>query len=384
MGDGILYALVHDYTLRTVALGSAALGLVSGALGSFAMLRRQSLLGDAISHAALPGVAIAFLLTGSKAPLVLVLGAALAGWLGMLLVIGITNSTRIKVDAALGIVLSVFFGLGLMLLTFIQGRPDANQAGLDKFLFGQAATLLARDVTTIAVLGGIVIAGMIVAWKELKILSFDPEFASSLGYNTRTIEILLGGLLVTAIVIGLQAVGVVLMSALVVGPAAAARQWTDGLRTMVGLAGLFGAVSGAVGAMISASGPGLPTGPVIVLAASTIVVASLLGAPHRGLLWRGVRRWRAGRRLHLDTVLTDLYALSQQHEDAAYGHGEDAIEASRRRRRGSLIDTLRVLAGEGLVSEVATGRWALTEHGRSRAEYLTATGLMRDVEVLAK
>ncbi|HEX6913511.1 MAG TPA: metal ABC transporter permease, partial [Longimicrobium sp.] len=160
--------LFDDYTLRTVALGAAALGATSGALGSYAVLRKQSLLGDAISHAALPGIALAFLLTGSKAPLVLVLGAAVAGWLGTLLVMRIVNTTRIKEDSALGIVLSVFFGFGLVLLTYIQKRPDASQAGLDRFLFGQAATLLQRDVIMISALGGLALAIAALFWKEFK------------------------------------------------------------------------------------------------------------------------------------------------------------------------------------------------------------------------
>ena len=141
--------LFGNYTLRTVGLGAAFLGIVNGALGSFAVLRRQSLLGDAISHAALPGIALAFLLTGSKATLVLLLGAAAAGWMGTLLVMNIVKNTRVKYDSALGLVLSVFFGIGLVLLTYIQRMPVASQAGLDTFLFGQAATLLSRDVTTI-------------------------------------------------------------------------------------------------------------------------------------------------------------------------------------------------------------------------------------------
>ncbi|MEA2595908.1 MAG: manganese/zinc/iron transport system permease protein, partial [Thermomicrobiales bacterium] len=172
----VLHDLVYDYTLRTVALGAGTLGIVSGALGAFAVLRRQSLVGDAMSHAALPGIALAYLLTGSKAPLVLLLGAAIAGWLGTLLVIGIVRETRVKFDSALGLVLSVFFGFGLMLLTFIQRRPDASQAGLDKFLFGQAATLVERDVVTMAVIGAIAIGALLGLWKEFKLLSFDPDF----------------------------------------------------------------------------------------------------------------------------------------------------------------------------------------------------------------
>ena len=183
--------LFFDYTLRTVALGSAVLGIVSGALGAYAVLRKQSLLGDAMSHAALPGIAIAFLLTGSKSSLVLILGAAIAGWIGTLFIMSIVRSTRIKFDSALGLVLSVFFGFGLVLLTIIQKMPDATQAGLDKFLFGQAAALLERDVITMGVLGAIAIVAMMVFWKEFKLLSFDPDFGATLGFPMRLLDILL-------------------------------------------------------------------------------------------------------------------------------------------------------------------------------------------------
>lgn len=281
--------LFTDYTLRTVVLGAAALGLVSGALGSFAVLRRQSLLGDAISHAALPGIAIAFLLTGSKTPLVLMLGAAIAGWVATLIVMGVTETSRVKYDSVLGLMLSVFFGFGLVLLTFIQRMPGANQAGLDTFLFGQAAALVQRDVVTMGVLGLLVLLVLAFFWKEFKLLSFDPEFARTLGFPVRRLDIVLTTLLVVAIVIGLQMVGVVLMSAMIVAPAAAARQWTDRLGVMVGLAAAFGALSGVSGALLSSTTANLPTGPTIVLCVGVVVVVSLLLAPHRGLAWR--RGW---------------------------------------------------------------------------------------------
>src|SRR5687767_14200754 len=218
----LLRQLLFDYTLRTVALGAAALGIVAGALGTFAVLRRQSLLGDAISHAALPGIVLAFLLTGSKSTLVLVLGAALAGWLGTLVVMLVVRHSRVPEDSALGIVLSVFFGAGLVLLTYVQKLPDASQAGLDRFLFGQAATMLERDVVVIAALGSLALLAVALFWKEFKLLSFDPDFGESLGVPMRAIDILLTTFLVIAIVIGLQTVGVVLMSAMVIVPAAAA------------------------------------------------------------------------------------------------------------------------------------------------------------------
>lgn len=289
----ILHIPIHfDYTLMIVGIGAALLGSVSGALGSYAVLRRQSLLGDAISHAALPGIAIAFLLTGSKAPLILILGAAIVGWLGTLLILSIVRLTRIKYDSALAIVLSTFFGFGLVLHTLIQRTGNANQAGLDTFLFGQAATILARDVLTIGILGGVAIIIMLIFWKELKLLIFDEGFAASIGLPIRALDILLTSLLVIAIVLGLQAVGAVLMSAMLVAPAVAARQWTNRLSLMIFLAAGFGALAGVSGTIISSTAARIPTGPTIVLCATVLVGISIAFAPNRGLLWNRMRQQR--------------------------------------------------------------------------------------------
>jgi manganese/zinc/iron transport system permease protein len=365
----IFHDLIFDYTLRTVALGAAALGLVSGVLGSFAVLRKQSLLGDAMSHAALPGIVLAFLLTRSKSPLVMMLGAVVVGWLAVLLILYITNSTRIKYDSALGFVLSVFFGLGLVGLTFVQRLPDARQAGLETFLFGQAAALLGRDVLAMAVLGGLALLVVGLLWKEFKLLSFDPAYATTLGLPVRGLDILLTTLLVVAIVIGLQAVGVVLMSAMVVAPAAAARQWTDRLGVMVSLAAGFGALSGVAGALLSSLVPRLPTGPTIVLAASSIVLVSFLAAPNRGLVWGWVRRAANQRRLRLDAVLLDLYALARQHDSLDHAHSLEVLQAMGDRSAG-VERSLRALAEQGLVRQVEGRSWALTAPGLRQAESL--------------
>jgi manganese/zinc/iron transport system permease protein len=361
--------LFSDYTLRTVALGSATLGIVSGALGTYAVLRKQSLLGDAISHAALPGIALAFLLTGLKAPLVLILGAVAAGWVGTLLVMSIVNATRLKSDSALGIVLSVFFGFGLVLLTFIQKLPNAAQAGLDKFLFGQAAGLLERDVITMAGVGTLTLLTLFVFWKEFKLLTFDPEFGASLGFPMRVLDVLLITLLVIAIVLGLQTVGVVLMSAMVVAPAAAARQWTDRLEVMVGLSALFGALAGVSGAVISSTSSGLPTGPIIVLCISAIVVVSLLLAPNRGLVWGWVRHHRNRQRIQVETVLQDLYALASQHDDRDHSHSIAVLRAMNRGRGGVAL-SLEQLKKKGWVRQLDTDEWVLTPSGLSEAERL--------------
>jgi manganese/zinc/iron transport system permease protein len=357
-----------DYTLRLVAAGSAVLGATSGALGSFAYLRRQSLLGDAVSHAALPGIVLAFMLTGSKVPLVLMLGAGLAGWIGTLGVQVIVRRSRVPYDSALGIVLAVFFGFGLVLLTLVQRRADAAQAGLESFLFGQAASLLKRDVVAMAALGAVALVVLLLLWKEFKLLSFDPEFGASLGLPIRRLDGLLTLLLVVAIIIGLQTVGVVLMSAMIVAPGAAARQWSRRLAPMVLIAAAIGVVSGVSGSVISSSVPRMPTGPTIVLILSLIVVVSLFMAPRRGLLWRYFRFSNLHAAPDLDPVLMHLYALSRQHPgDPEHGHSVAVI------RTMSPLDAkvdaaLERLADRGLAQRTVDGGWAPTAIGRREAQ----------------
>ncbi len=367
----LLNSLFFDYTIRTVALGAAVLGIVAGALGSFALLRRQSLLGDAMSHAALPGVLLAFMLTGSKAPVALVLGAAVAGVTATFLLLTITRYSRIKEDAALGVILSVFFGFGLLLLTFLQRNPTASQAGLNKFLFGQAATLLTRDVIVMATFGGAALLVVVLLWKEFKLLSFDRDFGASLGFPMTFLDALLTILLVIGIVIGLQAVGVVLMSALIVAPAAAARQWTDRLSTMLVVASAFGALAGVAGALISSLGTGLSTGPVVVLVISLIVLLSLLFGAARGLVWTWLRRRRNRRTLRTQAVLANLHDLAGEHGDPHYAHPVATLQAMNR-YQGGVRHSLRVLANQGLVREVSPGAWALTDAGVTTVEEANA------------
>jgi len=357
--------LFTDYTLRTVALGSAGLGLVAGALGAFAVLRRQSLLGDAVSHAALPGIVLAFMLTGSRTPLVLVLGAALAGWAASLSMMLIVRTTRIKSDTAFGLVLSTFFGLGLVLLSLVQRSAGAGQAGLDRFLFGQAATLVGDDLLTMSALGLLVLSALGLMWKEFKLLSFDPAYAGSLGLPIRALDIALTTLLVIAIVIGLQTVGVVLMSAMIVAPASAARQWTDRLGHLVLLSGLFGAASGLAGAMISSRVEHLPTGPTIILVITAITLLSLLVAPRRGVLAEALRKRRQRRQVRVDGILADLYRLAAQHADPTEAPHE--VDALRAMSEGAGVRAaLAKLAEGGLAAADAEGRWRLTAAGLAR------------------
>lgn len=278
------------YTLQNIVMGTTLLGITSGTLGVFGILRKQSLLGDVISHAAFPGIALAFLVTHSKNPALLMIGGAITGLLGAFCVTIITNYSHIKKDAALGSVLSFFFGLGLVLLTHIQKLPISNQSILNKFLFGNAATLLPEDIYMISIVGSCVLLVIILLYKEFTLVSFDVCYAHIVGYRVTILDMLITVLQVITIVIGLQTVGVILMSTMLIAPAAAARQWTYRLPSMIFLAAFFGAVASISGSMISCSFDRLPTGPIIVIILSGIVLLSILCAPHRGIIPAFIRR----------------------------------------------------------------------------------------------
>lgn len=276
--------LVTDPNNQWILFGCMLLGLSSGVIGSFAYLRKQSLMGDALAHAALPGVCIAFMLTGSKSVFGFMVGAAVAGLLATLGIGLLARYTRIKQDSAIAAVLSVFFGFGIMLLTEIQHSGSGNQSGLDKFLFGQAATMIQTDVYTLVLISVFLIGVCTLLFKEFKLISFDPGFARGLGYPVALLEQGIMFLIVVAVVVGIQAVGVVLMAALLITPAVSARYWTEKLGMMVILSGLFGALSGFIGTLISTQGANLPTGPLTVLCATAIFGVSVVFAPRRGLL----------------------------------------------------------------------------------------------------
>lgn len=356
-----------DYTVQVVVSGAVVLGMVSGILGSFAVLRQQSLLGDAMSHAALPGIALAFLLTGTKLTLVLLLGAIISGWIGTLFMMLITKQTGLKQDAALGIVLSVFFGFGLVLLTYIQKLPMATQSGLNTFLFGNAATMLVQDVVTMLGLGICAVLILAMFWKEFKAMTFDIAFSRSLGIPVRYLDVLLTTLIVVAIVIGLQAVGVVLMSAMVIAPAVAARQWTDRLILMVMLSAFFGAVSGVIGVVLSSLFLRLPTGPTIVVVVSVFVLISLLFAPNRGLIFAYYRHYAHRIKLRSDRILTSLLLFSESHTDPFHPHDIAALRAI---GLGGLDRSMMALKQKGLVVNPQKNFWALTQTGLKTAQKL--------------
>lgn len=310
MQDLLRLLTLQDANTRTVLLGTMLLGLVAGVVGSFAVLRRRALLGDALAHASLPGIAVAYFLVGDRSTPAFLAGALAFGLLGVGCVAFLRAFTRIRDDAAIGLVLSVFFGLGIVLSRIIQNRPTGNRAGLDGFILGKAASMVRADVFAIAGVAAVSLVLVALLYKELRMLCFDRDFARSIGRPVVVLDALLMGLLALVVVAALPAVGVVMAAAMLIIPPAAARFWADRLWLVLALAGVFGAAAAMLGTGLSAvlPGPGmgadgggqsrgLPTGPLIILAASAVFIGSALFAPTRGVLAGVMRRGRTRREL---------------------------------------------------------------------------------------
>ncbi len=369
-----LLALLSDYTVQNVVVGAVFLGVTSGVLGSFAVLRQQSLLGDTLAHAALPGVCLGFIVAGGRELGFILAGALTTAILAALLMLVLTRRSRLKTDAGLGVALGFSFACGVVLLTYIQGTGDAAQGGLDSFLFGQAAATLRSDLW---IMGGIMVGALALVtafWKEFKLVTFDPLFAGSIGLPVALLDVVLTTMIAFAVVIGLQMVGVVLMASMVIAPAVAARQWVRRLEHMVVLAAVAGVLAGVAGALVSAVAANLATGPLIVLAASALVVISILAAPGRGLLWEAVAQWRARRSLRGRQVLTTLYELGADHRDPHYPaergtldafYGTDTRDALQRLERRGYVRRRSHMPDEG-------PHWELTDAGRAEARRVLA------------
>ncbi len=347
------------YTDTVVVLGALVLGITSGVLGTFAVLRGRSLVGDAVAHSTLPGVCVAFLVAGVKDVPGLLVGAAVAGLVAALLMVGIERTGRIKPDTAIGVVLSGFFSLGIVLLTYIGSRQDSDQAGLGNYLFGQAAGLLETDVVVMALLGGTSLLVVALLRRALTTTLFDSSYAGSIGLPVRALEVLMTALLVVAVVIGVRVVGAILMVAMLVVPTVVARQLADRFTFVLPLAGLTGAVVGVIGAL-AATRAALPTGPVIVLVGFALAMLAVLLAPGRGVVWRGAALARRRRRVLRDAVLVEPGAPVRS-------LGDRWARASLRRAGLLAYDGLTP-AGHRAADELAERRalWsAWLEHGAS-------------------
>ncbi|WP_047984967.1 metal ABC transporter permease [Ornithinibacillus californiensis] len=279
-----MWSILSSSNFQWVLASTMILGIAAGMIGCLAYWKKQSLMSDALAHAALPGVIIAFLILGEKNLFLLIMGAAVSSLIGAFFIQWIQSATRITEDTAMGMVLSIFFGLGIMLLTIVNRSAGGNQSGLDSFIFGQAASMVKSDVITMLLLAVAVIVIVAIGFKEWKIYLFDPQFAKGLGLPIKGINIVYTLVLVTTIVVGIQAVGVILIAALLIIPSVSARYWTNSFLYMLILSALFGGVSGVLGTFISAVGNGWPTGPFIVIVAASFFILSLIFGKERGIL----------------------------------------------------------------------------------------------------
>jgi len=329
----------QDPAVRYALLGSMLLGISCGLLGSFLVVRKMALVGDALSHAVLPGVALGFLWNMSKDPVAIFVGATLAGLLGAGTVHFIKQTTRLKEDTALGLVLASFFAVGICLVTMIQRLPTGNKSGIDKFLFGQAAAIGAGDVKLMAIVTGLAVVVIWAFYKEFLVTSFDAAFARAAGFPAQLIHYTLMLLLAFAVVIALQAVGVVLVSAMLITPAAAAYLLTDRMHRMLLLAAFFGMLAGALGSFLSFLGNNLPTGPFMVLAATAVFGAAFLFGPRHGVMARWWRQRSRAARVQRENTLKSIYHVLESRNFV--GEGVSLRELAERRR-----ETLEEVAGQ--------------------------------------
>jgi manganese/zinc/iron transport system permease protein len=338
--------LQAGYNAALVAIGAALLGFAAGSTGTFLFLRKRALVSDAVAHATLPGVGLAFIvmvsLGGDGRTLIgLLAGSALTAYLGLLVMEWIPRRTRLAEDAAIGAVLGVSFGIGIVLLTVVQTMSSGRQAGLESFLLGSTAGMLLQDAVIIAIGGSLAVLASWLMRRPMTLVAFDSDYAAAMGYDVRRIDLLMMGLVLAVTVIGLKLVGLILIVAMLIIPAVTARFWTERSDRMIWIAGAAGGASGYLGAVLSASAPALPTGPIIVLVAAAAFVVSLLLAPVRGVLAAVLRHRRFQARVHRRQ---GLLALAAQHPiREAY--------------------TLRLLAREGLVRPDGVP----TEAGRAQA-----------------
>lgn len=383
---------MQDYNTRVVVLGVAVLGGAAGLVGSFTLLRKRALMGDALSHASLPGIALAFVVAtamgynGKSLPL-LYAGATVSGLLGMSVILWIRNKTRLKEDTALGIVLSVFFGFGVAVLGVVQQMESGHAAGLESFIYGKTASMRSGDVQMIIYASLLAIVICLLLVKELKLLCFDEGFAGSRGYPVVLLDMALMTSVVLVTIVGLQAVGLILMIALMVIPAAAARFWTNEMSKMMLYSAILGTLGSIAGAMVSAVFPKLPSGAMIVLVCSFFFFLSMVFGSSRGVLIRQLRRRRLNRRIERQHLLRAIYELiepDQVHDsfDSKIMVKLDDLFQMRSWSRGRLLKAIRSAEDEHLL-RLKGDRTRLTRAGFVEAARLTRQHRMWEMYLIA-
>ena len=362
MIEGITYFFT-DPIAQKVIMGIAIIGAVSGIVGTFSFLRKKTLIADAISHSVLPGICLGFMFVGTKDPIVLMTGALVIGWISVWLIDYLSSTTKLSEDTSIALVSTLFFAIGSVLLSVISKSQNAEQTGLKNFLFGKAATMTTFDIQVFTVIGIVIIAVVILFFKPFQLVCFNTEFAKSIGVKVKFIEFLLSTLTVMTVAIGIQAVGVVLMSALLIAPAASARYWTNRLSVMVVLAALFGMFSSVIGVMLSTMKNNMPTGPWIVFALFAFTLLTLLFAPKKG--WFSIKKRNNSnhKKITEENLLKTFYQLKEEGKVAVTSR--DFLE-KRAVDTHSLERDLKRMIKHGFLTE-KNKTYTLTESGKTEA-----------------
>ena len=343
--------------------------MASGAVGTFAVMRERSLLGDAVAHSVLPGVVLGFMVVGDKNIFALTIGALIFGWLSLFIIDYLKRTTKLDNDSIIGMILSVFFGLGIMLLTYVQSHASGNQSGLNNFLFGQAASLVPDDVIGFSILCIVVLIVLVFGFRHFQLVSFDAEFAKGIGTSVSWVEFVISTLMVLTIVAGLQSVGVVLMVALLIMPASAARFWSDTLSEVIIIATIFGGISGVLGSFISFLSPGLPTGPWMVLSSLSVLIFSMIWAPKRGFVARTYQLWEQRLRTTRENLLKIMYKMDEKAESPGRAQTRNEIFKKTGSRGWLTSYCMSKLKRNGFVQrhEGTPTMFTLTESGKKQA-----------------
>lgn len=368
VGEQVLrFFSMRDPLLRTALIGCILMGISSGLLGGFIVVRRLALVGDTISHAVLPGIMLGYLWHLEKDPLTLFVGAVIAGVVGAVFVSLIQQTTRIKQDAALGIVLGGFYALGILIKSIIQRGAGGDQSGLDDFLFGNAAALSSGDVVLMAVVTGVALLLITVFYRQFFVSSFDETFAESVGIPSQVFHYILMVLLAFAIVVALQAVGAVLVSAMLIIPPATAYLLTDRLHKMLLLSVIVGVVSAVGGAFLSFLSTGLPTGPFMIVSSAALFLLAFLFSPSHGVLPRVLRRRKQTRRIQRENTLKAMYHLLEADKFSSRKVAADALMSRRGRDDAETGAEIEALVSHDLARR-ENGSVELTETGWTRAQ----------------
>src|SRR5690554_5495552 len=364
MEDFLYFFSFQDPNVVFVVVGISFLSISAAMVGTFTFLDKKALIGDAISHAVLPGVCLAFMMVGTKNPYWIVAGAFATGALATYAISWISQQTKLKEDTVIASVLSVFFGVGIVFMTKLQQTGNAAISGLDHFLFGNAISIVGEDILVYGTLAFITIFAILFFYKEFQLLIFNKDFARAIGLPVKRLEFLFNSLMVLAVVTGIQAIGVVLMAALLITPAAAAKFWTNRLSKMLTISVVIALFSGISGAYISFVLPNMPTGPWVVVVLSALAFFSFFFSPTKGLVtrWYSTRSYQ--RKIHEDHLLKVLYHAS---EKQLAGLPIPAINQHFTHKEKQTVASINTLIKRGYLY-VDQGTVSLTKSGSSEAK----------------